>query len=241
MRAAILLAALFAGLLSPAQDTAVVMGRWSIGVNGSIDRCYRTLVKVGDAPFLGDLIDSRDDSEAPRWSYSTGLDLRYSITPRWILRTGFQFSDRGFGTKKNGILLVDVDGNGTNVGSVQFDYHYRFVSVPIMLAYTIGGQRLRFEPSLGIWADNLRDAYYVLNIERANGTSNAERVQDGQTDYANQTLTGCVELPLACAISSRIDLHFGLRGRYLLTRLLDAPISAHLWEVGGLFGATCRF
>lgn len=223
-----------------AQDSTHVRSGWSLGASGSFDSCYRTLEITEDNSITHDLVEWRDDHEVQRYSYTAGVDVEYAFNDHWILASGIQFSDRGYGTDDTGIIVVDTDGSATGTGTVAFDYHYRFISFPFMARYSIGKGAWRFVPSVGVCVDRLHQHFSVLTLTLPDGSQDSDRNSDSYTDFNEWGSTACLELPVSVSVCDRVDLRFGPRARYQFTRLTNTPITDHLWEGGFLLGAMIR-
>ena len=226
------------GLGLRAQDTTQAGNGWSIGVSGALDVCYRTTVVVEEGQHTDLLVDMRNDMEIQRTSFTAGVDVEYAFNDHWIMATGMQFSDRGYGTEAQELIAIDFEP--FVIGTAEWEYHYRFMSFPFMVRYSIGNGAWRFLPSTGIWIDRLHEKFTRWTITHTDGSHDTGRSTFGNVDFNDWGASACLELPVSVALCDRVDLRFGPRARYQFTQLTNTPITDHLWEGGFLLGAMIR-
>lgn len=241
MRIAILSCVLTIPVTLLAQDAPDPQKRWSVGVSGSLDVCFRQLVINSDDPYMDLLVDLRDDMEEPRTGFTAGVDITYDLSQHWVLATGLQYNDRGFADKETPLIFTDVNGSTLSEGSMSAKVHYTFMSVPLLIRYRAGHGKVRFEPALGVSADLYQAQYTDLELNWADGRTEERRTHDEYSDFPTWGVSGWVELCASMPIGERFVLRAGGRGRYQLNELLDAPLSAHLFEAGFMAGAALRF
>lgn len=237
MRATLLIASIGLSANCCGQSEATT-SRWSLGLNGSLDRCFRILENGAGDDLRATIIDYRDEHETWRLGWTTGIDVNRSIGVRWVLSTGLQFTDRGFRFEDEAALFAtDPSDPALPANRVRLDYreHLRYLSVPLMVHFTLGKERLRFEPGLGVWVDYLL-SQYSMHRNDFDGTIQASRVEDKLTEFRALGATMCVDLSMSLRLNEFWSIRFGPRGRVQATALADTPILGYLWEAGCLAG-----
>jgi hypothetical protein len=216
--------------------------RWRIGASGSFDGCFRTLVNDAGDEAREMIIDFREENERFRLSWTGGIDAIYELSDRWRLASGLQLADKGYLFSIETVFIA-TDGIDPESGpSVRINerYHYRYLSVPLVIRYSIGGRRFRFEPGIGISADYLLNHYSVQRMEFSDGKTQVKRIQDNTTDFRDLCASACMELTASIQLNESLAIRFGPRARYQLTPVADTPILGYLWEAGFLAGASYR-
>ena len=238
LRTLICIALIASGVIARGQDTLATHGNWSLGLSGSLDMSYRTLVKNEDTPIVDGLYEFREDAEVPGLRYSAGVDVIRDLGAHWGLSLGIQYSDRGFRTKENGINFTD--NTGATIADATLHYHHKFISFPLMVRYGSAKGKVRFRSALGASLDRLHEQHTVLVIEYPDGSEDEERFSDTFTEYEEWGISTIAEAGICVGLSEQFGLHFALRGRYQVNELVDAPLSAHLYDMGLIVGCQLR-
>lgn len=217
--------------------------RWSIGLSGSVDHCWRILVNGAGDEIRASIINYRDEHETGRIGWSTGADATYALGDRWFLSSGLQFSDRGFRFRSESDLIatdpLDPELSSNHVRS-EFTDHYKYLSIPLLVHRAFGQGRIRFEPGLGVWGDYLMSQYSIHANDFGSG-ARISRVEDKITDYRRIGASVCADLSFSLRLNEGWSLRLGPRGRMQMTSLAAAPILGYLWEAGLLAGVRYRF
>lgn len=219
-------------------QTEATSSQWSFGVSGSLDRCFRILENGAGDDIRARIISYRNEHETWRLGWTTGMDVNRTFGKRWLLSTGLQFTDRGFRFEDEVALhATDPIDPVLPANRLRLDYreHLRYLSVPLMVHFSVGKERLRFEPGLGLWVDHLLSQYSV-HRDDFDGTVQTSRVEDKFTEFRALGATVCVDLSMSLRLNDSWSIRFGPRGRAQATALADTPILGYLWEAGGLAG-----
>jgi hypothetical protein len=239
MRCAALIIALWA--LGPAvfaQDERTRSLQWSIGFSGSVDRSHRALVKKGSDSNLDRIIDLRDSVEIPALGFSYGVSARLDPSPRIWVRMDLRMSRLGYASKPMDAIILDpADPALGSLGKVEWEWNYHFFALPVVAGASMGGERFRFEPGVGVGIDHLRRAEATYELTFADGRRQRITNKDTVNDYAEWCFSALLELNASWTPSSRIAIGAGPRASYQLNELVDAPITAHLYAIGAGFSA----
>lgn len=151
-------------------------GRFSFGITGSADYCYRILTSE---PATMWILDSRDTLEIPKIGFTAGFLARYRISKHFALAAGISFADRGERSKDYALLYSQPEPAFPT--KARFNYHYYYLDVPVTANYfiAIGHKKSRIYFSAGI-APN----FFVGNSNTATLT-----YSDGRTEKENSKNT----------------------------------------------------
>ncbi len=241
MRALVLIGALGLATLACAQDSTSASSRWRIGLSGSYDLAYRTLVTESPDANTEWIVGWRNGIETPKKMFTFNIDLRYDLGRHWGLASGLQYADRGYQLEASNFISVDPITSDPAVPiSVLTTYHYQYFSVPLLGHYRFGDGRVHFEPGAGIMADLRQQVYSIVVSEFSDGRSEETKSDDRADRYRSFTLTACVEFNVHFALAKRWELRAAPRARYQLIPASDTNIADRLWEAGLLFGCFYR-
>ncbi len=227
------------GLASTILGQTDARSPWALGVSVSVDHCFRSLRNDAGDETRAMIIAFREEHESPRWSWTSGMEVTYTLGSHWLISSGLQVSDRGYlFEQETALISADPNDPALPASSVRLEFreHFRYLSLPLMIHRVIGTGGFRFEPGLGVWADLFMDQYSQQRRDFA-GIVQTARVSDNTTDFREFGATLCVELPVRLKLGTRWSIRIGPRGRLQATALADTPIKGHLWEAGLLAGA----
>lgn len=108
--------------------------KYSVGFTFSPDFSYRKLNTDLPTPTVTDLIKSRNQIEHPKLGSASGFNFSMYINKRVNIEIGLLYTDKGeIATFTGGYS----PSNPTSPISVDFNYHYLYLDVPIKLNYFI--------------------------------------------------------------------------------------------------------
>lgn len=228
--------------LAYAQADGTTRSRWRIGVSGSSDICHHAW-KNGDASEGSRFLYTpapRNERHDFRLGWTAGLDVSFHLSEHWSIGSGIQFSDRGYRYRyQPGWITVDPVAQDPAIPvELEYRYHYSYVSLPVMVRYTLGKGRVRFDPGFGVWADQLMERSARETRYYREGSS-AQQRSELLMGYNAFAISLCIEFGVSINVSDTWDLRFGPRGRYQLTSLRDTHAD-HLWEAGFMAGISYR-
>lgn len=193
-----------------------------IGINFSPDYCYRTL-KTSDNNFNW-IIDSRNQNEIPKLSFSTSVNLLYQINNKIGVETGLQYSNLGFQTKEfkvNGINAVFKDS-----------YHY--INLPLKFNYnTNWNKKFQLTTSIGFINSYLLQFQKVIfNSENNEPFKRRSENQTAVFDFNKLNFLPILSLGINCKLNEKIDLKIEPTFRFGIFKIMEAPIKDYLWNAG---------
>jgi len=108
--------------------------KYSVGFTFSPDFSYRKLNTDIPTPTTTDLIKERNQTEHPKLGYTSGFNFSIYFNRRFTLEMGLLYADKGH--------IKSIDGgysptNPTSPLSVDFNYHYLYLDIPIKANYYI--------------------------------------------------------------------------------------------------------
>jgi hypothetical protein len=206
--------------------------RVQIGVNVSTDIAYRTLQNNEGSQSMAHRIDSYNDIEIPKISYTAGANVSFNINKLLSLETGVQYSNKGYQTKMLAIpfeTLVYDPNTPTAEGKMIYDYHY--IDIPVKANFTIGQNKVRFFSSIGLTANILIDATQSSIIVAQNETTKYKH--DTNYGYNKLNISPTISVGIDYKINNNMNLRIEPTFRYGILSIIDAPIQGYLYN-GGL-------
>ena len=165
-----------------------------IGFNFSPDYSSRTL-KNNDGSSSSDLvIKNRNDIEAAKFGYTTGLSVCFNISQLLGIETGVQFSNKGYKTKSQDLIYFPPSPNSPTKAKTREAYQY--IGIPIKAKLSFGKGKVRLLSSLGFMTNFLLNVKHTINLEYSNGNSEKE---------TQTTTTGFKKVDISPMISVGVD------------------------------------
>ena len=237
VRALVLIGVLGLTSLARAQDSSAVGSRWRIGVSGSHDVAYRTLVVKSSDAWIDDHVALRDDSDGPKNTFTLGLDVRFGVGRHWVLASGVQFMDRGYKSVYSGFISADpIEIDPAIPKTLVSKWHFQYFSLPVSVHYTFGHGKVHFEPGAGIMLDLLHSTYSNNELEFADGRIATYVHYPSYHRYRRVALSACAELNAHLALAKRWELRVAPRMRYQLIPSSGTDVADRLWEAGLVLG-----
>jgi len=239
MRSSLLIAALLVAITSYGQESNPISHLFQIGINISPDYCYRRL--TNDDAYYDFIVDSRDDREHALFGYTAGVNARYYLSSHWGIDCGIQYSKKGFQNNISGLTFGDmidprygfiyVDPLTEPFIPEKFVDNFYYLEMPIRAIYVMGKKKMRFLASLGLMPGMLVRSTHDMVGKNLEGNS-ITRSFNQTDDFKKFLLSPIVSLGLDYKISDKINLSAEPTFRYGVMKLIDAPVSAHLWSAG---------
>lgn len=198
-----------------------------------IDYSYR-LITSSDENHQS-LIKGRKSEEA-KLGWQFGFNYNKKINNHFYLKTGLRidrkgyksklFSDLQFGSKydpSTGQVNPDFPG----IESLQTEYDYFFIEVPIVGRYILKNSKLSPYVELG-----LAPAWLIQSrsISIINGS---KTIRDAQNEPINKfQIVGLFSFGVNYSINTKFQLFAQPNFRYHITKAFDAPINEHFWKLG---------
>jgi opacity protein-like surface antigen len=203
--------------------------RFQIGISLSPDICYRTL-KIHDEDAAGDFtLKLRNEMETAKIGYTAGLNIRYNINDFVGLETGIQYANKGYKTKMTDVIIWQPEQSDPNkMGSI-FNFHY--IDVPIKATFTFGTHPLRFFTSLGVTANIFlkeTETEILVYSDRTDKTTRRTNY-----DYNKINISPTIGIGIDYKVNSSMNVRVEPTFRYGARKIIDAPLTTHLYS-GGL-------
>lgn len=243
VRTVCLIIALVFPFLTQAQEeppTAVVKP-FTIGVSVAPGMSYRSLAANSDVNGADRFINIRNEQEELRFSYFASIDVGYNFKPWLSLYSGVEYANLGYQTVKNKLTYGDmIDPRyGFIYGSEdelpthsRIIYNFHYLSIPVMVRFTIGKNRLKFMIGLGILTDFLVEASSTRVLFYSDRLNHYETASDNDNDFNVVNVSPKVQLGLVYAINSVMNVSMVPEFRYGVLQIIDTPITGYLYGGG---------
>ena len=200
-----------------------------VGINYSVDYCYRTL--DGNA-YEKMIIDMRNESEVGIIGFNTGATYSYQFKKGLLLEGGFQFTRVGEQLKS--ITFTTSQGD---VGEGRFANYYDYVGIPIKIGYGLPvGKRLRLSIMSGISTNFFLARQIRSSVTYNNGTSenysSTYKKEPYGTQFEDVNLVSVSSLGIDIRVFRAFSLRIEPTFRYSITPIMDAPIKQRPYSAG---------
>lgn len=236
----------------PASNGSKDFSRFYVGINFSPDYCYRILDNNGGDAMADKIIELREETEIPKYSFSTGVSVGYALTRHFAVEVGLQYSNKGYMQKFDESNLTYGDMVDPRYGflyepaapgpeKIKFVYNHIYLDIPVRLIFNPGSSKFTFMSSLGLTPSVFLDATQTNVFVYENG--------DKKISTNDQSFFTSKDFMLSATISAgvnyRINEKFRVAAeptfRYGLTKITDSTITAYLWSVGFNIGCYYSF
>lgn len=214
----------------------------SWGFTFSPDYCYRTL-KGSDATSAF-VIDYRNETEIPKFGFTTGINCSLKLKPRLLFETGVLLSDKG--ENERWTWLYSSQPDPLIPERLKFSYHYYYLDIPIKAAYLFPREKVDFFISSGISAN----IFLFQKTESTYIYSDGTRTSQKSTEYSLSpvNIAGNVGIGLLYRFNSSLRFKVEPTFRHSLFSIINAPVKGYLYSVGvntGIFvrlqkGTSCK-
>ncbi len=204
-----------------------------IGFNFSPGYDCRTLKNNGDGSFADEVIKIRNKGETGKSGYSTGLNFCLAITKLFSFKTGIQYSNKGYQTKKHG-LVYEQPEPGAPI-SAKFVYNYHYIDIPMKVNVMVGKGKTRFISSAGFATNFLLNSNQKNVFEYSNGKTEIKR-QSMSQEFKKVNISPTISLGAECKLKDKMYVRIEPTFSYGILKNIDTPITEHLWNAGLNFG-----
>lgn len=208
--------------------------RFSFGLNFSPDYSYRRLHMDNDEYGF---IDVRNETESPRFGYTTGIVAKYKFLPRLAIESGIQFADKG--EKLVFDDFVSYDGSNSQTDpfvphKVTTKYHYYYIGIPLKLNYYLLQNKTRFFVTTGASTD-----FYVDNKSKTVAEF-TDRTETNTNSEKNENINavnfvGLLGFGIETNVSKRLQIRFEPIFRFSFTPVADGLIKDYLYSIRANF------
>jgi hypothetical protein len=212
--------------------------KWTLGIFFSPESSFRSLTGTDN---YTSSVQERNQTEKPKISFSSGINLQYKWTNKVIVGTGIWYM--GVGEKGK----YYNDSTKTNPQNYTNSYHY--VGLPLMIGYQLGNRRFNATVYTGIVINRLvsvksnykeKNFYTVQTPQLVSDTTGEDdQNQVGQNDdstatqvqyistkvpvegphYNNWNLVYVAYFELNYQLYKRLSIHVGPTFKYFLTSI----------------------
>lgn len=213
--------------------------RISVGFNFSPDYNFRTIKRYENTSGIDLAIECRNNLEVPKIGYTAGLNLAINLSQNVAFETGFQYSEKGFQTKKSDLMFdppTDPD-NPPLLSTVKFHHFYQYFGVPLKVSLSFGEGDLRIISGIGVTTNFLLNAQDRTIIDRPNGKKKTIK-KKGAHEYNMIDLSPIISLGIEYKLTNIINLRVEPTFRYGLIKINHSPIKENLWNAGVNFGVS---
>ncbi|MFK7757858.1 MAG: outer membrane beta-barrel protein [Flavobacteriales bacterium] len=228
------------------KELMVAHGRFTIGAYFSPEAAYRSLENTADSEQFNQLVERRNNSESPKFGYTTGLSIAYDLKNNFSLESGLQHSNRGFQHKISWSNLITnniIDdrygftynsSEEGNIETISFIDRLQYLGIPINLNYVAGRKKLKFISSIGVTAEYLFKASSV--VVKHYDDKRPERDARIEEGYNRFNLSPQISLGVEYQFSDQMSLRAMPTFRAGLMPIIDAPVTGYVYNAGVLFG-----
>ncbi len=206
------------------------------GVSFSPEFAYRALINNENDASLESFIESRNEAESPKLSFTGGLNFGFYLSPKrnTAIEIGVHYSDKGYQIPwEEAIFPQIVPGLPTRIKTV---YGYHFLEMPIRFVYWKGSKKVRFVASAG----------FVSGVLFSQTINQKQEFEDGSRESKMTELNDNVnKFNISPMVSAGVSFHptekWSIRTepnfKYGLVNIRpDMPVSMTFWSYGVNFG-----
>lgn len=212
------------------QTPEIKPAKLAIGFTFSPDYCYRS---IGSDPASESIKNYRDDMEIPKFGFTTGGRILFTLGNKVSLESGLLFSDKGERTKEITYRYLDYDERAPVSG--KHNYHYYYLDVPVKMNYYLTSQKVKFFVSAGTSVN-----FFIAHKTTSTLTFADGRVEDRKiaTEFAfNQVnVAALAGMGADVAISEKLSLRVEPIYRRSVVSIINTPIKSNLYSFGMNFG-----
>ena len=200
-----------------------------VGLNYSVDYCYRTLDASPDVQWIADL---RNKEEVGVIGLNAGATYSYQFKKGLMLEGGFQFTR--VGDKYKNVILMTLEGD---LGQGDFINYYDYVGIPLKIGYGLPvGKRLRLSIMSGISTNFFLARQTRFTVNYYDGTtedfSSTYKKEPSGTQFENVNLVSVSSLGIDIRVFRAFSVRLEPTFRYSITPIMDAPIKQRPYSAG---------
>jgi hypothetical protein len=208
----------------------------SIGFSFSPDYNFRTLRNNDGSSSSEMVIDQRNNLEKGKFSFTTGVNLNVRVSGKLEFQTGLLYSNKGYRTPKRATdFQSPLPDEPTHIKS---DRRFNYLDIPLKLNFVSGGNKIRFIAGAGIAANIFLDESDIVTLFYASGNEK-EMDQSSGFDYNKFNLSSLLSAGIEFKLKKNLFFRVEPTFRYGLLKIIDQPVTAHLWNFGvglGVYG-----
>ena len=205
-----------------------------IGVSFSPNYSYRVLKSDAGSNFVPDM---RNEQEIPKFGYSAGLSVVYTLNQNISLESGVLFTDRGEKTNELDFSGIDTIYNYPKNGKIS--YHYQYLDIPVKINIILLRNNFSIFFSGGVSANFLLNEFHRVKGEKNDGSEFEEKTDDDRLEPFN------LQLLIGAGVDYNLTENFSIRFEPVFRRsvisIVDATLRQYPYSFGANFAAYYRF
>lgn len=200
-----------------------------IGFNFSPDYSFRTL-RNHDGSSSSDLVtNNRNEIEAAKFGYTTGLHVCFNISPLLGIKTGIQYSNKGFRTKSQDLIYFPPAPASPTKAKTKEAYQY--IGLPLKAQLSFGKGKVHLLTGFGFMTNFLLNVKHTVNLEYADGHEE-NKTQSTTSGFKKVDISPMISLGVDYTLSHKIHLLAEPTFRYGVIVTRDVPVTENLWSAG---------
>jgi Outer membrane protein beta-barrel domain len=201
-----------------------------IGFSLSPDYSNRTLINNDGNSSSDMVINSRNEIEKGKFSYTTGFNLDVRLSEKLEFQTGILYSNKGYKTPKRAASYqTPRPSEPTHIKS---EVLFNYLDIPVKLNYISGKRKIKIITGVGIAASFLLKESDVYTLFYVDG-SEKEIDNYNAYDHNNFNLFALISVGLEFKVKKNLSFRAEPSYRYgILKTIDDVPVSERLWNIG---------
>ena len=209
----------------------------SVGFSFSPDYNYRTLNNNDGSSSSNMIIDFRNKIEKSKFGFTTGLNLNIRLSDKAEFQTGLLYSNKGYKVPKQATdFPVPDPSQATHFES---EANFNYLDIPLKFNFISGMGKVKFIVGAGFAANILLNNSEKITLSYADGSEKEFDQSDG-FDYNKFNISSLVSVGLEYQMKENIVFRMEPTFRYELLKIIDLPVTAHLWNLGLNVGVYCN-
>ena len=201
-----------------------------------IESSFRTLKNTSDDDIVQSIIKGRNERELNNINWRFGFNYNKRLSPKFVLKTGIRLASVGYKDAKKIDLRwpSEIGPNGYMFDpslphSLQLSRDYWFIEIPVAARFEFSNKKFSPFIELGVSPS----VYLTTRTKTVTDIGTDVTYQKGGTaDYNNMHLVGFTSFGVNYSLNEKFQLFGQGIYRYHFTKLVDAPISEHLYNYG---------
>lgn len=207
---------------------------------------YRNLVSTEGGGTWDKLVEFRNSFEERRFAYGGSLFCAFDLSDRFSVEGGLGYSLMGYQLNMDELTYGDAidpnrgfifETNDVPLRALRYAFHY--LEVPLRLVLHCGKGRVRSITGVGMTTGLLLKCTSTSVTENVDGSPD-RNTNESSYDYRTLGLFPTLSTGVSYTLNDRIELRMEPQARYGVLRIIDAPVTDHLWSVGVGFGFMWR-
>src|SRR5688572_5813324 len=212
------------------------VSRLAVGFVFSPDHCYRSLKFDDASKWIG---DHRNEREIPKFGFTTGASILYTLNKRVSLESGLLLSNKGEKLKEEFINNPEfyADANGVSPLSWRHTYHYLYLDVPTKINYYLLTGKVKLFISAGISTNIFLTQLTKQEVKFSDGRTDVHKdfnnhPYDYYTGFKRLNLVGLAGLGAEYNLSDNFHLRIEPIYRRSITPINNTSIKSYLTSTG---------